>query len=99
MPASAASGADSAAQMRRVRPGAARSLGDGDRARDGPDAAVERELADAAVLEQPLRRELIRAGEERERDREVEPRSLLAQRRRREVDRDPVPGRARAASR
>ena len=32
----------------------------------------------------------MRAGEQRERDREVEPRSLLPQRRRREVDGDPV---------
>ena len=72
------------------QPVPARSLGDGDRARNGTHATVERELADAAVLEQPLRRELIRAGEQRERDRQVEARSLLAQRRRREVDRDPV---------
>ena len=72
------------------QPLAPRTLGDGDRARDGTNATVERELADAAVLEQPLGRELVRAGEERERDREVEARALLAQRRRREVDRDPV---------
>ena len=65
MPASAASGADSAAQMRRRQPCAARALGDGDRARDGPHPAVERELADTAVLEQPLGRELVRAGEKR----------------------------------
>ena len=45
------------------QPGPPRPLGDGDRARDGPHATVERELADAAVLEQPRRRELVGAGE------------------------------------
>ena len=90
MPASAASGADSAAQMSRVRPCRRAPSATAIVPATGPDAAVERELADAAVLEQPLRRELVRAGEQRERDREVEARPLLAQRRGREVDRDPV---------
>ena len=36
--------------------------GNGDRARDRPHATVERELADTAVLEQPLGRELVRAA-------------------------------------
>ena len=67
-----------------------RTLRDGDRACDGTDATVERELADAAVLEQPVRRELVRAGQQRERDRQVEAGALLAKRRRGEVDRDPV---------
>ena len=67
-----------------------RTFRNGDRARYRPYAAVEGELADTAVLEQPLRRELVRAREQCERDRQVEAGSLLAQRRRREVDRDPV---------
>ena len=74
------------------QPGAARTLGDGDRAGDGANPAVERELAHARVLEQAGRRQLMRAGEERERDRQVEARPLLAQRGGCEVDRDPVPG-------
>ena len=73
------------------QPGPAGTLGDGDRAGDGAHAAVERELSHAGVLEQAGGRELMRAREERERDREVEPRPLLAQRRRSEVDGDPVP--------
>ena len=71
--------------------GPAHPLGDGDRSRDRANATVERQFAHAGVLEQTGGRELMRAGEECEGDREVEPRSLLAQRRRREVDRDPVP--------
>ena len=43
--------------------GAARSLGVRGRARHGPDPAVERELADAGVLEQTLQWELVRTGE------------------------------------
>ena len=72
-----------------------RALGDGDRARNGPHATVERELTDAAVLEEPLRRELVRAGQQRERNRQVEAGSLLAKRRRGEVDRDVVAVRPR----
>ena len=67
-----------------------RTFRNGDRARYRPYATVEGELADTAVLEQPLRRELVRARKQCERDRQVEAGSLLAQRRRREVDRDPV---------
>ena len=71
-----------------VQPGPPGALGDGDRAGDGAHAAVERELADARVLEQPLRRELVVAGEHRERDRQVEAGALLPQRGRSEVDGD-----------
>ena len=42
MPASAASGADSAAQTTRLETGAARPFGDGERPRHRPDAPVER---------------------------------------------------------
>ena len=89
-PASAASGADSAAQRSRVRP-----------ARRAPSATAivpatgrTRPSSESSptqrVLEQPVRRELVRAGEHRECDREVEPRPLLAERGGREVDGDPV---------
>ena len=90
MPASAASGADSAAHMRSFMPArrtpSATAIVPGDR----PHTAVERELADARVLEQAMRRELVRAGEDGERDRKVEARALFAKRGRSEVDRDPV---------
>ena len=69
----------------------ARALGNRDRSRHRTDPAVERQLADAAVLEQPLRRELKGAGKKRQRNRKVESRPLLAQCRGSEVDRDPVP--------
>ena len=48
---------------------AQRSLGHGQRAGDGSDPPVERELADGGVLREPLSRELPRGGEDRERDR------------------------------
>ena len=91
IPASAASEADSAAQRRSFRPARRAPSATAIVPATGRIAAVERELADAGVLEQTRRRELMRAGEEREGDRKVEARSLLAQRRGREVDRDPVP--------
>ncbi len=50
--------ADDMAQTR-----AARSLGDGERARDRPDATVERQLADRGVLGEPFGRELPRRAE------------------------------------
>ena len=58
----------------------AHSLGDRDRARHRPNAPVERELADAGMLEEPMRRELVRARENREGDGKIEPRALLAER-------------------
>ena len=70
-----------------LAPGAFR---DGDRARDRTHATVERKLPDTAVLEEPLGRELVRPGQERERNRQVEAGSFLAKRSRGEVDRDPV---------
>ncbi len=89
IPASAASGADSAAQTSRFSPGATRALRDGERSRHRADAAVERELADGGVLGESLRWKLPRRSEHSERDRKVEPRALLPECGGREVDRDP----------
>src|SRR5829696_3531760 len=74
-----------------VEPGAPRPLGGDQHAADGPHAPVESQLADRGVLLEPRNRNLVRGGEHRERDRQVEARSLLAQRRRREIDDDPLP--------
>jgi hypothetical protein len=65
-----------------------RALGNGDRPADGPHPPVEGQLAVRRVLREPLRGKLPRRGEDRERDREVEARALLAQPGRREVDGD-----------
>ena len=92
IPASAASGADSAAQIRRLETRPSYSLRDRDRARHRANTPVERELADAGMLEEAMRGQLVRAGENGEGDRKVEPRPLLAERRRSEVDRDPIAG-------
>ena len=46
--------------------GAESALGHGQRAGDGPHAAVQRELADGRVLGEPLGRELPRGAEDRE---------------------------------
>ena len=73
-----------------LEPGAPRALGDGERAAHGPDAAVERELADGRVLGEPLGRKLPRRRQHRERDREVEAGSFLAQTGGSEVDGDPL---------
>ena len=56
-----------------------------------PHAAVERQLADGRVPMQPLARDLVRRREHREGDGQVEAGAFLAQARRREVHRDPVP--------
>ena len=53
-------------------------------------APVERELTEGGVEREPRRRNLVRGGEHRERDRQVEARSLLAKARGSEVDRDPA---------
>jgi hypothetical protein len=68
--------------------GAARALRDGEHAACRAEAAVERELARHSVLGERLPRHLPRRGEDGERDRQVESRTLLAQRGGREVDRD-----------
>ena len=59
-----------------------RPLGGRDDAGDRPDRSVEPELADARVLGETCRRDLPRGREQRQDDREVEARSLLAQARR-----------------
>ena len=70
--------------------GAARALGDGERAAHRPDAPVEGELADGRMLGEPLGRNLPRRRQHRQRDREVEAGAFLAQPGRRKVDRDPL---------
>ena len=69
-----------------IQAGATRPLGDRERPRDRADTAVERQLADRRVPVEVPRRDLARGCEHGEGDREVEPRALLLQRRRREVD-------------
>ena len=99
-------GDDVDARERRLRSGfrradeplqarAMHSLGNRDRAGNRSYAPIQRKLADAGVLEQSRRSELMRAGQHGQRDREIEPRALLAERRRGEVDGDPVPRRPR----
>ena len=73
-------------------PRARRTLGGRDRPADAPDPPVQPELADARVLGEPGCRELSGGCEHGERDRDVEPRSLLAQCCRREVHRDHLVG-------
>ena len=88
IPASAASGADSAAQTRRSSPArrapsATASVPETGRMR--PSSASS---PTAGVLGEPLGRQLPRRSENRERDRKIESRSLLPQRRGREIDGD-----------
>ncbi len=80
MPASAASGADSAAQTSGSSPARRAPSATASVPGDRTHSAVERELADRGVLGQPLGRELARRREHGERDRQVEPRALLAER-------------------
>ena len=70
------------------QPGAASSLGDGQRSCDRTNTAVERELPDGGMIREALGRELSRRAEDGERDRQVEPGALLPERRRREIDGD-----------
>ena len=65
------------------------ALGDGEDAADPAQPAVERELADRSGALERAARKLLRRGEQRKRDREVEAGALLAQLGRREIDRDP----------
>ena len=51
---------------------------------------MERQLADGGVLGKPFARDLPGGGENRERDRKVEARALLAQAGRRQIDGDPA---------
>ena len=57
----------------------------------GPHASVERQLADRGVPVQALAWDLVRRCEHRDGDGQVEAGAFLAQARRREVHRDPVP--------
>ena len=88
-PASATSGADSAAHTTRVSPARFAPSATASAPETGPHATVQRELADRRVLGEPLGGNLPRGGEEGERDREVEPGAFLPESRRREVDGDP----------
>ncbi len=71
------------------QPGPPGTLGRDQRAGHGPQAAVETELAERRMSGEALDRHLVRGGEQRECDREIEARALLAEGRRRKVDRDP----------
>ena len=73
-----------------VEPGSPRSLRDRKRTGDRAYATVERELADRRVGGEPLGRKLPRCRKDGERDGKVEAGSLLAERRRCEIDRDPA---------
>ncbi len=75
-----------------MRPGAPRGLGRDDRSGNRPDAPVERELPERRVLAQPPDGNLLRRGQHRQRDRQVEARAFLAHVRGREVDRDAPQG-------
>ena len=95
MPASAASGADSAAQMRRVSPwrrapSATAIVPATGRTRPSSESSPTQPCSSSRSGES-----WCEPGEERERDRQVEAGSLLAKRRRGEVDRDPVAARPR----
>ena len=67
-----------------------RSLGDREHAADPAQPPVQRELADGSGALEGAARELLRRRQQRQRDRKVETRALLAQLRGREVDRDPA---------
>ena len=73
--------------------GAPGSFGGDERAGNGPQTAVESELADRGVPLERLGRQLVGRCEHGQSDREIEPRPLLAERRRREVDGDAALGR------
>ena len=78
---------------------ASRSFGHREHAADPPQTPVERELAARRVLGEPVARNLVRRGEDRERDRQVEAGALLLQLRRREVDGDATSGHSSSADR
>ena len=92
MPASAASAPDSAAQTSRVEMRAARAFGGDQRARDGPHATVESQLAEGGYAVEGVRRQLMRGRKHRQGDRQVEARAFLAQAGRSEIDGDAPDG-------
>ena len=67
-----------------------RAFGGRERSRHGAQTPVECELADGRMPGERARRQLMRGGQHRQRDREIEPRSLLAKVGGREVDGDPA---------
>jgi hypothetical protein len=70
--------------------GPARRLRKSERASNRPQPPVKGELADGGVLGEPVAWDLTGGGEDREGDREVEARALLAEPRRREIHSDPA---------
>ncbi len=80
-------GADDPLQTRAAGP-----LGDGQHAADAAQAAVEGELSARRMLRETFPRQLVRRGEEREGDRQVEAGALLLQLCRGQIDRDPATG-------
>ena len=75
-----------------VELGATRTLGDGQHAADAAEPPVEPKLTARRVLGQPRARNLVRRGEQRERDRQIEAGAFLLQLRRRQVDGDAIVG-------
>jgi len=80
-------GADEAAEPR-----AARAFGSRECAGYRAQASVECELSDRRVAVEAVAWDLVRGGQDGERDREIEARPLLAEIRGREVDGDAAPG-------
>ena len=89
-PANAASAQASYGQMTRSRLGATRTLGHGQHAAYATQASVERKLSARRMLGEACARELVRCREQRQGDRQIEPRALLLQLRRRKIDREPI---------
>ncbi len=75
------------------QPGAPGPLGSDKRSRHRSEPTVERKLADGGMALERFWRQLVGGCEHRERDRQVEARPFLAQRRRREIDGDAPLGR------
>ena len=90
IPASAASGADSAAQMRRFRPARRTPSATAIVPATGRTRPSSESSPTQACSSRRCGRQLVRAGEDGEGDRQVEARAFLAQRGRSEVDGDPV---------
>jgi hypothetical protein len=76
----------------RLHPRRPRGLGHRQRTGNRADAAVQRQLAGQRVAAERLARQLPRGGEQRRRDRQVEPGPLLSQVGRRQVGGDPLQG-------
>jgi hypothetical protein len=70
---------------------APRTFGSDERPGDRAQSAVEGELAERRVIGEAPAWQLLRRGDDRKGDREVEPRSLLAETGGGEIDGDPLP--------